>query len=199
MNNTPFPVGSKAKNSWLAGKIKCGRCGAALIVNNAKVSNPSFRCRKRSEYGNCDGCGTVYVRQIEASVYEVMRQRLAEFKTLTGGEPSKANPKLTAMKVELAQVENEIEKLLNTLTGANAILMSYANSKIEELDAKRQSLLMAIADMTAEAISPKQLEQISDYLEDWDNVDFDDRRFVVNGLISSIRATNEITKIEWKF
>ena len=34
--------------------------------------------------------------------------------------------------MELARVEDEIEKLLNTLTGANAVLLSYANSKIEE-------------------------------------------------------------------
>ena len=34
----------------------------------------------------------------------------------------------------LAQVESEIEKLLDTLTGANATLLAYANKKIEELD-----------------------------------------------------------------
>mgnify|MGYP000323219340 CR=1 FL=1 len=37
-------------------------------------------------------------------------------------------------------MEDEIEKLLNTLTGANAVLLSYANSKIEELDTRRQAL-----------------------------------------------------------
>ena len=34
-------------------------------------------------------------------------------------------------------MEAEIENLLNTLTGANAILISYANSKIEVLEARR--------------------------------------------------------------
>ena len=42
------------------------------------------------------------------------------------------NPRLTALNVELAQVEDEIEKLLNTLTGASAVLMSYANGKSED-------------------------------------------------------------------
>ena len=50
--------------------------------------------------------------------------------------------------------------------------MSYANSKIEELDAKRQSLMKQIAALTAEAVSPSQMERISDYLNDWDNVSF---------------------------
>jgi len=121
-----------------------------------------------------------------------------EFKTLTDSNSTKPNSKLTALKVELTQIETEIEKLLNTLTGANAVLMSYANNKVEELDAKRQSLMKAIADMTAGAVSPNKLNQISDYLNDWVNVDMADKRFVVDGLINKIDITSENVKIEWK-
>ena len=46
---------------------------------------------------------------------------------------------MTAYQVELAQVEAEIEKLLDTLTGANATLLAYADKKIEELDTRRQN------------------------------------------------------------
>jgi hypothetical protein len=42
-------------------------------------------------------------------------------------------PMPTAKQTELAQVESEIEKLLDTLTGATPVLISYANAKIEEL------------------------------------------------------------------
>jgi len=63
-----------------------------------------------------------------------------EFQILTGGNPTQTNPKLTALNVELLQVEAEIEKLLDTLSGADATLLAYANSKIETLDEKRQSL-----------------------------------------------------------
>jgi type I restriction enzyme R subunit len=45
-------------------------------------------------------------------------------------------------------VEAEIEKLINTLMGANATLMTYANAKIEELDGQRQTLMKRIADLT---------------------------------------------------
>jgi len=110
----------------------------------------------------------------------------------------KANPKLTALKVELAQVDNEIEKLLDTLTGANSTLLSYANGKIEELDIRRQTLLKAIADMSAETSSPEQMKRISNYLNKWGDTSFDDRRLVVDGLVSVIRATRETIQIEWK-
>jgi len=198
-NTTIGGPNKKAKKTWLAGKIKCGRCGAGLMCCESPTSvHQFFRCRKRADTKNCEGCGTLRVREVEESIYGEMVKKLREFQTLTGGNPTKANPKLTALNVELAQTEAEIEKLLNTLTGANAVLLSYANGKIEELDAKRQSLMMAIADMTAEAVSPEQIERISGYLDDWDNVDFEDRRFVVDGLISSIHATSDSAKIEWK-
>ena len=95
-------------------------------------------------------------------------------------------------------METEIETLLDTLTGASATLLSYANGKIEQLDAKRQSLIKAIADMSAETVSPEQIKRISGFLDTWDDVEFEDRRLVVSGMISIIRATSESVQIEWK-
>ena len=138
------------------------------------------------------------VREVEYFIYGEMLKKMEQFQTLTKGKAGKANPKLTALNVSLAQVEAEIEKLINTLTGANATLMTYANSKIEELDAQRQSFIKKIADLTAEAVSPAQIDRISEYLKTWDVVSFEDRRLVVDGLISTINATNENIQIEWK-
>ena len=97
-----------------------------------------------------------------------------------------------------ARLEDEIEKLLNTLTGANAVLLSYANSKIEELDTRRQALTKEIAALSAETMSPEQIERLSVYLNQWEEIDFEDRRQVADGLISQIRATDEHVSIEWK-
>ena len=147
---------------------------------------------------SCEGCGTLHSNQVKAFIYDEMVRKLREFQTLTGGNPKRANPKLTAFHVELAQVEAEIEKLLDTLTGANAVLMSFANSRIEELDKRRQSLMKAIADMTAETVSPKRLDQISDYINNWENIAIEEKQFVVDGLISQIKATSELVDIDWK-
>ena len=131
------------------------------------------------------------------SFFSAMGEKFREFKYLRGGEET-INPKITAHQVELAQVEAEIEKLLDTLTGANATLLAYANKKIEELDSRRQKLSKAIADLTVETMSPKQIELLSGYLDDWDNISFDDKRKAADGLISSISATSDYVKIEWK-
>ena len=85
-----------------------------------------------------------------------MGEKFREFKLLRGGE-GKVNPKITAYQVELAQVEAEIEKLLDTLTGANATLLAYANKKIEDLDNRRKTLSKAIADLSVETLSSQRL------------------------------------------
>lgn len=110
----------------------------------------------------------------------------------------KDNPKITAYQVELAQVEAEIEKLLDTLTGANATLLTYANKKIEDLDNRRKTLSKAIADLSVETLSSQQIELLSGYLDDWENISFEDKRKAADGLISSISATSDYVKIEWK-
>ena len=197
MANKTFQGGRKAKNTWLAGKVKCGRCGYALM----SVGNPTgvqyLRCSKRADSKSCDGCGTLRTREFESFLYGEMVKKLSEFQTLTA-KREKVNPKLTALNMELARVEDEIEKLLNTLTGANAVLLSYANSKIEELDTHRQALTKEIAALSAETMSPEQIERLSVYLNQWKEIDFEDRRQVADGLISQIRATDEHVSIEWK-
>lgn len=52
-------------------------------------------------------------------------QGLGTFKSDTT-KRKKVNPEPIAYQIELAQVEAEIEKLLDTLIGANAILLAYA-------------------------------------------------------------------------
>jgi uncharacterized protein YjbI with pentapeptide repeats len=198
VGNTSFGSTHKAKNTWLAGKVKCGVCGSGLMYAPSANRSGYFRCRKRADSKSCTGPGTFRALDVESFIYDLMCQKMTEFQTLTGGNPTKVNPKLTALNVELLQVEAEIEKLLDTLSGANATLLSYANTKIEELDTRRQGITKAIADLSAEAVSPEHMKRISNHLSDWDNADFEDRRLVADGLIAKISAVNEIIQIEWK-
>ena len=188
----------KARNTWMAGKIKCGKCGYALMSAHSN-GILYLRCTVHADSKACPGCGCVKLHELEAVVYGAMVKKLKDFKTLTGrNKAAKISPKLTAKRLELAQVESEIEKLLDTLTGASPILLSYANSKIEELDARRQSIANEIAKLSADAVPMEKMESISGYLDDWENVSFEDKRQVVDALITVIRATNEKVEIEWK-
>ena len=90
LSNTSFPSGRKVKNTWLSGKIKCGRCLTALMFSQPPGKTPYFRCRKRADNRSCEGCGTLHVEKVEESVYNEMVKKLREFQTVTGGNPSRA-------------------------------------------------------------------------------------------------------------
>ena len=198
MASQSYQPARKARHSWMAGKIKCGNCGYALMAAHS-CGHLYFRCSKHAENKSCPGCGAVRLHDLEELVYQQMVKKLEDYKTLTGRKKKKAaSPKLTAKQAELAQVESEIEKLLDTLTGATPVLISSVNAKIEELDSRRQALASEIAKLTAEAVSPEQIDTISNYLDDWENVSFEDKQQVVDLMITVIRATSEKLQIEWK-
>ena len=45
---------------------------------------------------------------------------------------------------------------------------------------------------------PVQIKKLSYYLDNWDSIDFDDKRKAADGLISTIKATSDHVQIEWK-
>lgn len=176
----------RAEGCYRAGGVEIKDAEKILVL---KVILRLHAAAGHEGVGDADRCG-VFERHLDVVIIILLQ-------ILRGGE-EKANPKITAYQVELAQVEAEIEKLLDTLTGANATLLAYANKKIEDLDNRRKTLSKAIADLSVETLSSQQIELLSGYLDDWENISFEDKRKAADGLISSISATSDYVKIEWK-
>lgn len=85
-----------------------------------------------------------------------MVKKLASYKTLTRKKKASAvNPKIAALQVELIWVNEEIENLVDSLTGANNVLLSYVNVKIAERNGRKQKLVKQIAELTMEAIKSR--------------------------------------------
>ena len=86
MNNPVTNGGQrKPKNTWLAGKIKCGRCGtSAISKSHRNVSHTGLYCRRRLDRKSCEGCGTLRTSTVEQFVYDKMAKKLIEFHMLTG-------------------------------------------------------------------------------------------------------------------
>ena len=83
------------------------------------------------------------------------------------------------------------KSLLDTLTGANATLLAYANKKIVELDTRHQTISKAIAELCVETISSQQIKKLSYYLDNWDSIDFDDKRKAADSPDKIIAALRE--------
>ncbi|MDR1245746.1 MAG: recombinase family protein [Clostridiales Family XIII bacterium] len=135
MNNVTIRSERKPKNTWLAGKIKCGHCGYALL----SMANPSdiryFRCSKRANSRNCPGCGKLLVTEFETIIYKKMVSKLKKFQKSPG-------------------------KSVGTLLA-------------------------------------EKLRMISEYIDNWAEAGFEEKRNAADALISRIYATEGKLKITW--
>ena len=187
----------KAKNTWLAGKIKCGVCGYALIDKRYGTRKGRYMlCSHKMNSKACDGPGTIYSDEFEALIFGLIKDKLAEFKSLSGKPQKQVNPELTALNVELAKVTAEIDSLMAKLSDTNETMFRYINNRVEELDSKKSEIETRIYELGKK--KTVEVGQITNHVEMWEKLNFDDRREVVHQLINVIRVTSDKVIIDWK-
>lgn len=199
LNNKQVSRPIKAKNTWLAGKIKCGKCGYALTIKKAKTKiGRYFICSHHlSGALNCDGVGGINARAFEDYIFQELHNRLKSFETLSPSSASQANPKLLELKIKSQQIEEEIDSLISKVSVANDALIAYINKRIQELNESKKVVQREISKLSQ---PDHQLDtpKIRGYLNAWDDISFDDKRAVVDLMIETIRATADTVEIVWR-
>ena len=187
----------KAKNSWLCGKIKCGECGYALIAKNfAAHQHRYLLCSHRMNAKNCKGAGTLYTEEVEQLVLGEMKQKLRQFRTLSGKKTYAPNIELTKLEVELAEIDKEINSLVEKVRNSDNVLFRYINERINELDKRKNVINDRIRELNRKKDIP--VDEIDNHLTMWDELSFEDKRQVVNTLIRVIYATEKKITIQWR-
>jgi hypothetical protein len=198
-NKTSTRTG-KAKNSWLVGKVKCGKCGYSLMI--AKSNSRAYRyficSTKGATMGNaCKGTGgTIYAGVLEDYVLGEIRKRLAEFNALRGQEVKDTNPKVNENKIRISQIDGEIEDLLSKVISANSVLKQYINEKIESLDTERWRLQEEVLSANHNQ-GKNNMDAITDHVEQWDDTSYENRQSVVDTLIKVIHIADGNIDITW--
>lgn len=187
----------KAKNSWLAGKIKCGECGYALIAKEFRNRRDRYLlCSHRLNAKACEGAGTLHTGDMEQLIYSEMRKKLAQFKTLSKEKTFAPNTELTELYLELAQIDKETGSLLEKVQDSDNVLFRYINGRISELDRRKSAIDERICELQQKKNIPKS--EIENHLTMWDELTFDDKRHVADVLIKVIYATENKVTILWK-
>lgn len=200
LNNRHSTQTCKAKNSWLIGKVKCGKCGYGLSVVKSNTKwHRYFICASAlsTKKIKCPGTGgTVYADALEQYVFNKIKERLSEFPTLVQQKKHHIIPKVNENKIRLSEIDKEIEDLLSKVVGANAILMKYINNKAESLNAERQRLQEENHYLTYRSDN-SSLNLISDHVEKWEKTTFEEKQAVVDSLIKIITIANGRIEITW--
>lgn len=201
MNNKQSTKTNKARNSWLLGKIKCGKCGNRLDLTKAKTKmGRYFLCGTMlaTKKSACTGTGgTLYADILEETLLNKIKEKLTTFEKLSQNEANKTQPRINEIKIKIAQLDKEIETLVGKVGMANDVLMRYINEQILKLDNDRKSLNNELVKLT-HGISKETLSAISDHTENWEKLSFEDKQTVVDTLIDVIHVADGKIHIKWR-
>ncbi len=193
----------KASNTWLAGKIKCARCGYALTVRKARTSvGRYFICSRHMQTGDgCAGVGGLYAYEVENAVLEAIQERLKGLDVLTDSsqKPRHGNAKIDELNLKVVGCQAEIEKLMDKLADADDILTDYIRTRVKELDTKKKDYRKQIGELEPLAVATQNVREITGYMEKWEELSVSDKMAVVDVLIGAIRANENNIEITWKF
>lgn len=119
----------KAKNTWLAGKIKCRRCGYALSLRNYKRKKSDdaryYVCARKYVAMDCDGVGAIPADKVEDVVFLEMQDKLKEFSSLQMHEKPESTIQITKLKVRVTQIEKEIDTLVEKVLRISGYLEKW--------------------------------------------------------------------------
>lgn len=191
----------KAKNTWLAGKIKCGKCGYALNVRKSGTQTGRyFMCSRHLQtYDGCEGVGGLNANEIEDLVLAAIKEKLRPFGALTSPKRTVSDPQMDELEIRMLQIRTEREGLLAKLAPADDILTGYIRQKVSELDTSEKKLREKLC--LLEAAQKKDgagALVLTDYMSKWDVLTVEDKMSVVDVLISVIRVTERDIQIAWK-
>lgn len=187
----------KAKNTWLAGKLKCGVCGYALVDKHYSTRKARyFLCSNKMNSKACEGPGTIYSDEFEQLILDEINNKLAQFEHLRKQNEIGVSPELTTLNIEHAKIESEIPSLMERLSSADDVMYRYISDRIGELDARKQEVNKSISELKLR--QEVGYAEIRNHVSKWEELSFPDKRQVIDQLIKVISATNDNVKIQWR-
>lgn len=201
IKNTGMAVNlQKSKNTWLAGKIKCGNCGYAAVIRKSSRKESGIRyflCSRKNLCKGCAGCGSVKADDLESFIFQSILEKILDFQILYKKLENKSKQFDIKSKEKKLKIEKEIETLLEKIPLANDALVKYINEKITKLNSEKESIE---ANFSISKKKPFKKLFISDknYIFSWEKMSIEDKIVVVDAFIKTIRVFENEIEIIWK-
>lgn len=189
----------KAKNSWLAGKIKCGCCGYGMTIKKSKTkAGRYFICSGRANKICDTPMPTIYADEFEKLIENKITEKLTNISIKPKAESVNCR-KIIKLREEILNIENSIDVLINRLAEADCSPVEYINKKINSLDSEKKELLQKIHKLEEAENNQPDFKELTNVMSVWDKLSFDDKRDVVQLIIDRVMVFPDKVEITWKF
>ena len=179
----------KAKNSFLAGLIKCGHCGYSMSVRKSQRAKSEpvkyFVDMGRVEHHICkEKVSALRVNEFEQEIVDHIREKINSL-TIHKIRSNFKDNRINELLAQKDKIQADIDNLVNTLaTTQNQTTILYIDLEIETVRREQQNKL----DIH---------EQLSDVMSKWNCLTFEDKRSVAMLLINKIQVFSDHIEIIW--
>lgn len=198
----------KPKNSFLAGKVKCGYCGYAMGVryraHNGKTERIKYLIDEGRDIRACtQKLPTIHVDEFEAMILERINDKLSQLSIRSHrSEKDETDNAMMELNGKICDIDEKIDKLLDIVTGEDndAVSKRYINQKIRQLDEEKHLLSAEIDRLRSEkeSKSSANVPELKNVMTHWEALSFDEKRDVVELLIHKITVYKDKVEISWK-
>ena len=122
-----------------------------------------------------------------------MTKKLKEFSTLQEHQEESCNLEVIKLKTRIEQIDKEISALLDKIVDANDTVMKYINERVAALDKEKTALYAECERISVN--ESKDVGQLTNYMENWNELAMGDKLTVVDSLISKIIASKDNLQI----
>ena len=204
-----YGMASFQSKHLLTGMLFCGKCGGRYYLRNSgkyRYYSCYSRTKQMKEMVRDPECKNKHWKAdelehiIDTQIREVLHSpKLAA--DIAASRPQRA-PVIQNVTIEkrIREIDRSIAKLME-LYQKDDIPADVLGDSINKLYAEKTALQNSITPEPEDDVLPFDLAQelLADAAEVWDFADEDQRRRIMQGLISRIVLTDDDVKIEWSF
>lgn len=203
--NVPPRTGT-GKNSVFTGLMVCGCCGLKMSWTSSKGTEGYYICSSKKNRG-WNSCPSPIVpkKQYDPIVLESISKHYSGSKTkarVEAAKPKKKSPdtrERNLLLARLAEVENQIDKLITTLTESSEVTAKYIDERIALLDKEKTEINLSLVDLDASAYEQEEalasIEKIALMIDDVPGIikrrDFDETKELVHLLVKKITFSGD--------
>lgn len=199
MRNRQIRTADKVVNTWLAGLVKCGRCGYALTFKKYKGKGARYLfCSRKMNAKACMGAGTLYADEFEQIIKNALLQKIAAFQTLTIRDDKEADPRADELRQQITRVEKEVASLMEKLPGAGEALTRHIDESVTALERKKAEAVKELTMLERQKADGAPGFAAQECCGKWNRLTVREKQRAAWALIERIEATSGNIKIFWK-
>jgi len=199
-NNKQIKNSGRGKHTWLSGFAKCGYCGYAVsVVTSNGGRYKYFNCRGKTNLKICNGHSrTISVEEVERIVEKYLLEKVAELKSTTLTIEERNSADVNRIKLQILEIDRQIENLLNQLAESNAVVTKYINNKITNLDRTKNDLVEEMKKIILENSKKQPVDEVLKQIDNWADMSIEDKKAICRCFIDKIYIKDDEIKIDWK-